>query len=212
MGARVVVGVGDPALGGGCAVDRRAHRSRRWGGRAARAGACRQSAPFAPRAAHGRLRHAAAVAGVDGVVSTVVDRSLLHGAMHAGVAAEATLVLVAEPAAMDAAGIEAARAIVAEGLSGAPPVAFVCGSAPRLGVVRTLAGGEDGEDSHSLLSDLSQRVARGTADRLQESDGNWATLVAADDVTFVSVGADAASTLPPDAPGIVVATLDLGAA
>jgi hypothetical protein len=77
--------------------------------------------------------------------------------------------------------------------------------------VRTLAGGEDGEDSHSLLSELSQRVARGSADRLREGDGDWATLLAADDVTFVSVGSDTV-TLPPDAPGIVVATLDLSAA
>ena len=211
MGARVVVGVGDPASAAG-ALSIAVRIARADGGVVQPVLVVPQSAPFAPRAAHSRLRHAAAVAGVDGMVSTVVDRSLLHGAMHAGVAAEATLVLVAEPAAMDAAGLEAARAIVAEGLSGAPPVAFVCGSAPRLGVVRTLAGGEDGEDSHSLLGDLSQRVARGTADRLQESDGNWAALVAADDVTFVAVGADAASALPPDAPGIVVATLDLGAA
>jgi hypothetical protein len=171
-----------------------------------------QSAPFAPRAAHSRLRHAAALAGVDGEVSTVVDRSLLHGAMHAGVAAEATLVIVAEPAAMDAAGLEAARAIVTEELSGAPPVAFVRGNAPRLGVVRTLVDGEDGEDSHSLLSELSLRVARGSTDRLQEDDGDWTTLLAPDDVTFVSVGPDATATLPPDAPGIVVATLDLDAA
>ena len=168
MGARVVVGVGDPASAAG-ALSIAVRIARADGGVVQPVLVVPQSAPFAPRAAHGRLRHAAAVAGVDGVVSTVVDRSLLHGAMHAGVAAEATLVLVAEPAAMDAAGIEAARAIVAEGLSGAPPVAFVCGSAPRLGVVRTLAGGEDGEDSHSLLSDLSQRVARGTADRLRRA-------------------------------------------
>ena len=211
MGARVVVGVGDPASAAG-ALAIAVRIARADGGVVQPVLVVPQSAPFAPRAAHGRLRHAAAVAGVDGVVSTVVDRSLLHGAMHAGVAAEATLVLVAEPAALDAAGLEAAREIVADGLLGSPPVAFVHGSAPRLGVVRTLVASEGGEDSHSLLSELSQRVAGGSADRLHERDGDWATLLAADDVTFVSVGPDTATTIPPDAPGIVVATLDLSAA
>jgi Kef-type K+ transport system membrane component KefB len=211
MGARVVVGVGDPASAAG-ALSIAVRIARADGGVVQPVLVVPQSAPFAPRAAHRRLRRAAAVAGVDGMVSTVVDRSLLHGAMHAGVAAEATLVLVAEPAPLDAAGLEAARAIVAEGLSGAPPVAFVRGSAPRLGVVRTLVAGEGGEDSHSLLSELSQRVARGSADRLREGDGDWATLLAADDVTFVSVGSHTVTTLPSDAPGIVVAALDLGAA
>ncbi len=211
MGARVVVGVGDPASAAG-ALSIAVRIARADGGVVQPVLVVPQSAPFAPRAAHGRLRQAAAVAGVDGVVSTVVDRSLLHGAMHAGVAAEATLVLVAEPAALDGDELEAAREIVADGLSGAPPVAFVRGNAPRLGVVRTLAGNEEGEGAHSLLSELSQRVARGSADRLREGDGDWATLLAADDVTFVSVGSDTATTLPSDAPGIVVATLDLGAA
>ncbi len=209
MGARVVVGVGDPASAAG-ALSIAVRIARADGGVVQPVLVVPQSAPFAPRAAHGRLRQAAAVAGVDGMVSTVVDRSLLHGAMHAGVAAEATLVLVAEPA-LDGSGLEVAREIVAEGLSGAPPVAFVRGSAPRLGVVRILVAGEGGEDSHSLLSELSQRVARGSAGRLSESDGDWATLLAADDVTFVSVGSDTATTLPSDTPGIVVAALDLGA-
>jgi Kef-type K+ transport system membrane component KefB len=209
MGARVVVGVGDPVSAAG-ALSIAVRIARADGGVVQPVLVVPQSAPFAPRAAHGRLRQAAAVAGVDGMVSTVVDRSLLHGAMHAGVAAEATLVLVAEPA-LDGSGLEIAREIVAEGLSGAPPVAFVRGSAPRLGVVRILVAGEGGEDSHSLLSELSQRVARGSAGRLSESDGDWATLLAADDVTFVSVGSDTATTLPSDAPGIVVAALDLGA-
>jgi Kef-type K+ transport system membrane component KefB len=211
MGARVVVGVGDPASAAG-ALSIAVRIARADGGVVQPVLVVPQSAPFAPRAAHSRLRQAAAVAGVDGMVSTVVDRSLLHGAMHAGMAAEATLVLVAEPAAMGAAALEAIREIVAEGLPGAPPVAFVHGSASRLGVVRTLVAGEDGEDPHSLLGELSQRVARGSADRLREGDGEWATLLAADDVTFVSVGADAATTLPPDTPGIVVAALDLDVA
>ncbi len=210
MGARVVVGVGDPASAAG-ALSIAVRIARADGGVVQPVLVVPLSAPFAPRAAHSRLRHFAAVAGVDGDVSTVVDRSLLHGAMHAGVAAEATLVLVAEPAVLDAAGLEAAREIVAEGLTGAPPVAFVRGSATRLGVVRTFTGGEDGEDSHPLLGELSQRVARGSADRLREGDGDWATRLAADDVTFISVGLNAVTTLPPDAPGIVVAALDLGA-
>ena len=209
MGARVVVGVGDPASAAG-ALSIAVRIARADGGVVQPVLVVPLSAPFAPRAAHSRLRHVAAAAGVDGDVSTVVDRSLLHGAIHAGVAAEATLVLVAEPTAMDVAGLEAAREIVAEGLLGAPPVAFVRGSAPRLGVVRTLMGGEDEEDAHSLLSEFSQRVARGSADRLQEGDGDWATLLAADDVTFVSVGPDAVTSIPADAPGIVVAALDPG--
>lgn len=211
LGARVVVGASDPASAAG-ALSIAVRIARADGGVVQPVLVVPQSAPFAPRAARSRLRQAAAVAGVDGVVSTVVDRSLLHGAIHAGVAAEATLVLVAEPAALDAAGLEATREIVTDGLSGGPPVAFVRGSAPRLGVVRTLAAGEDGEDSRSLLNELSERVARGSADRLQEGERDWAALLAANDVTFVSVGSHAATTLPPDAPGIVVAALDLGAA
>jgi hypothetical protein len=209
LGARVVVGVGDPGPAAG-ALSIAVRIARADGGVVQPVLVVPQSTPRAPRAAHDRLRQAAAAAGVDGVVSTVVDRSLLRGAMHAGVAAEATLVLVAEPAAMNAVEHEAARAIVADGLAGAPPVALVRGNAPRLGVVRTLAGGE--EDPSSLVSELSRRVARGSADRLEEGDGDWATLLAPNDVTFVSVGPEAAATLPQDAPGIVVATLDLDAA
>lgn len=42
-----------------------------------------------------RIAHAA---GVDGETVTVVERSLLHGAVHGGIAADATLVLIAGPA------------------------------------------------------------------------------------------------------------------
>lgn len=42
-----------------------------------------------------RVRAIAQEAGIDGELGTVVERSLLHGAVHAGLAADATLVLVA---------------------------------------------------------------------------------------------------------------------
>jgi Kef-type K+ transport system membrane component KefB len=146
LGARVVVGVGDPELAAG-ALALAVRVARADGGVVQPVLVVPLSAPFTPRPAHARLTRAAAVAGVDGVVSTVVDRSLLHGALHAGAAAEATLVLVAEPATPDAAAHEAAQAVLAEAVPGVPPVAFVRGSAARLGTVRVLAGDGAGPGS-----------------------------------------------------------------
>jgi hypothetical protein len=56
-----------------------------------------EAAPFAPREALARLSEVVAAAGVDGQALTIVDRSVLHGALRVGRAQEATLVLVAEP-------------------------------------------------------------------------------------------------------------------
>ena len=87
--------------------------------------------------------------------------------MHAAVAAEATLVLVADagggyPTAADAT-VEWDVADV-----DIPPVALVRGpAATRLGVVRTLADGA-GEDPASLAAQLARRITRGPTRRPED--------------------------------------------
>jgi hypothetical protein len=79
--------------------------------------------------------------------------------MNAGLASEATLVLVVESGDSDAAEHEAARLIGEDRESRFPALAVVRGSATQLGVVRVLpfAGGED---SQALADELARRVAR----------------------------------------------------
>jgi Kef-type K+ transport system membrane component KefB len=206
LGARVVVGVGDPNLAGGAlAIAVRVARAD--GGVVQPVLVVPQSAPFAPRAAYERLTRAAAAAGVDGVISTVVDRSLLHGALHAGVAAEATLVLVADPETIDAVERDRLLRALAEGRAEIPPVALVRGNAPRIGAVRALAADGDG-DFDSLLGELSRRVARRPVQPLQPDDQtDWAALLAPADVTFLPAADGSAPSLSADLPGIVVRVL-----
>jgi Kef-type K+ transport system membrane component KefB len=210
LGARVIVGVGDPGLAAG-ALSLAVRIARADGGVVEPVLVLPQSAPVTPKAGRARLAQAAAVAGVDGMISTVLDRTVVHGAMHAGVAAEATLVLVAEPAEADPLEREAAHAVTDDALPNTPPVALVRGNAYRLGVVRTLLEEGNG-DRPTLASEMARRVASGPASRLQDGDQDWTALLAPGDVTFVSgrLG-DALATLPPDAPGLVVTTLTEGA-
>jgi Kef-type K+ transport system membrane component KefB len=158
LGARIVVGVGDPDLAAG-ALSIAVRIARADGGVVHPVLVLAQAAPSAPRAARERLLREAAIAGVDGMVSTVLDRSVVHGAMHAAVANEATLVLVAGPAQADSTERDAADAIGADEQSRFPPFAIVRGSAGRLGVMRVLAGG-DGSDAAQLASELATRLTR----------------------------------------------------
>lgn len=206
LGARVIVGTGDPALAAG-ALSLAVRIARADGGIVEPVLVLSQTAAVAPTAGRERLARAAAVAGVDGIISTMLDRSVLHGAMHAGVAAEASLVLVAEPIEPSQVEREAARAIGEQRPAQTPPIALVRGTASRLGVVRTLTNGHDG-DGPSLAGELASRLASGRAERLDGDDVGWTAHVAAGDVTFVAapVG-DALAVLPPEAQGLIVTTL-----
>ncbi len=210
LGARVVVGVGDAALAG-AALAIAVRVARADGGVVHPVLVMAQAGPAAPKTARERLARAAAAAGVDGTISTIVDRSVLSGAVHAGVAAEATLVLVADagggyPTAADAT-VEWDVADV-----DIPPVALVRGrAAPRLGVVRTLADGA-GEDSALLAAQLARRVTRGPTQQLEHGP-DWSSLLAQGDVTFVSASAgERLAAIPADAPGMIITTLSEGVA
>ncbi|HTU78991.1 MAG TPA: cation:proton antiporter [Solirubrobacteraceae bacterium] len=184
LGARVVVGVGDPELApGALAIAVRIARAD--GGVVQPVLVQAPSSTSAPRVARERLTRAAAIAGVDGSVSTSIDRSLLHGALQAGIASEATLVLVAQPGDPSAAERDAAAALCAQVNARTPPLASVRGSATRLGVVRLLAS-DSADDPHSLAAEMSRRVARGPVDRLENGDRDRREQPAPRDVTFAS--------------------------
>jgi Kef-type K+ transport system membrane component KefB len=99
LGTRVVVGISDPASAMG-ALSMARRIARRDGGVVHPVLVVPESAPIASRATRAQLAQVVASAGVDGFTSTIVDRSPLHGAIRAGAAAEATLVLVAQPSPM----------------------------------------------------------------------------------------------------------------
>jgi Kef-type K+ transport system membrane component KefB len=206
IGARIVVGVGDPSLAAG-ALSVAVRIARADGGVVDPVLVVAKAAPFAPKAARRRLLEAAALAGVDGVVTTVLDGSVVRGAMHAGLAGEATLVLVVEPVDWDPAEREAARLVSEDHGSHFPPFAIVRGSATRLGVVRTLPYAGSG-DSQALADELARRVARRTAEELAGERSDWAGRLASSDVTFVSARTgDSSDALTPELPGVVVTTL-----
>jgi Kef-type K+ transport system membrane component KefB len=230
LGKRVVVGVLDPdrALGA-LALARRIARAD--GGVVHPLLVVPESAPFAPKPALARLAEVVAAAGVDGQVMTIVDRSVLHGAVRVGRAQEATLVLVAEPgpappsdeqvgatgAAKQDTGADAApgRAPrpVAPGTSSeggqspVPPVALVRGSAARLGAVRVRM--EDDElAADSLAGELARRIAGGETERLAEGHADWSALLAPGDVTLVSSElGETLARLPGSGAGLVVSTV-----
>jgi Kef-type K+ transport system membrane component KefB len=208
LGARVVVGVGDPEQArGALTIARRISRAD--GGVVHPVLVMPETAPFTPKVARARLGEVVAAAGVDGILSTIVDRSVLHGALRVGKAEEATLVLVAEPVEMDGSTADSKAAVGGAGGSDSytPPVAVVRGNAERLGTVRTHLDGED-RDSPSVAAEMARRVAGGVADRLDDEDENWSELLAPGDVTFVSTEfAEVLSTLPNATHGLVVATI-----
>ncbi|HST33455.1 MAG TPA: cation:proton antiporter [Solirubrobacteraceae bacterium] len=228
LGMRVVVGVLDPdhALGA-LTIARRIARAD--GGVVHPLLVVPESAPFAPKPALQRLAEVVAAADVDGQVMTIVDRSVLHGALRVGRAQEATLVLVAEPgpepaggqrqtgesAQGDAAGGDGGRAPrpVASGVSSereqapAPPVALVRGNATRLGAVRVRLDDEELAPD-SLAGEMARRVSGGAAQRLEQDHTDWAELLAPGDVTFVSSElGETLARLPGAGEGLVVSTV-----
>lgn len=215
LGTRVVVGVADPEHALGALT--LAHRIARVdGGVVHPVLVVPESARFAPKPALARLAEIVVVAGVDGEVMTIVDRSVLHGALRVGRAHEATLVLVAEPAAEAKAGAEAVQAAAASEAPGAheghahaadPPVAVVRGSAQRLGTVRMRLDEEELKDP-SIAGEMARRVSSGAAQRLEEDHAEWSDLLAPGDVTFVpSELGDTLVRLPGAAEGLVVSTV-----
>jgi Kef-type K+ transport system membrane component KefB len=211
LGTRVVVGIGDPALAlGALTLARRIARAD--GGVVHPLFVVPESAPFAPRSALAELGEIVAAAGVDGQLLTIVDRSVLHGALRVGRSQEATLVLVTEPVTADDAQTESSQLVAgahgrADEHSPAPPVALVRGNAARLGVVRTRLDDDD-RQAPSIAAEMAQRVAGGPAQRLDDDHADWSELLAPGDVTFVSSElGDTLGKLPAAADGLVVSTV-----
>jgi Kef-type K+ transport system membrane component KefB len=207
LGTRVVVGVSDVATAAGALTV--AHRiARADGGVVHPVLVVPESAPFAPKTALARLNEIVGSVGVDGQLMTIVDRSVLHGALRVGRSQEATLVLVAEP--LDAEQAEAAPLAAAPGADGnpwMPPVALVRGSAERLGVVRTRVDEQD-KQTPTMVAEMARRVSGGAAQQLDEDHDDWAQLLAPGDVTFVS--AELSETLagvPQAVDGLVISTV-----
>ena len=64
------------------------------------------------------------------------------------------------------------------------------------------------DDAASLATELARRVAGGATEQLADEDRDWSELLAAGDVTFVSVElADSLSALGDSEHGLVVTTL-----
>jgi Kef-type K+ transport system membrane component KefB len=225
LGTRVIVGVGDPELArGALAIAVRIARAD--GGVVLPVLVVPESAPFAPKRARERLGEIIAAAGVDGLPATIVDRSLLHGAIHAGTAAEATLVLVADHGETLSPDPPSHTPQSHTLLFGTPPshtpVALVRGSAERLGTVRTLLDGHDDDEDDdgsgdndgggggqaAVIAEMARRVAGGPAYQLDDDDPDWTASLAPEDVTFVSARTgETLSTLPNSGRGMVVTTL-----
>lgn len=228
LGKRVIVGVLDPehALGA-LTIARRIARAD--GGVVHPLLVVPESAPFAPKPALARLSEVVAAADVDGQVMTIVDRSVLHGALRVGRAQEATLVLVAEPgpeaaskdhvpddgsreAGEDRSGARAPRPVAPGASAGseqapAPPVALVRGSASRIGAVRMRLDDEELAPD-SLAGEMARRVSSGAAQRLEEDHADWSELLGPGDVTFVSSElGETLAKLPGAGRGLVVSTV-----
>jgi Kef-type K+ transport system membrane component KefB len=220
LGTRVVVGVGDPEAARG-ALSIAVRIARADGGVVHPVLVIPESEPVVPRAARVRFAQVTAAAGVDGQPSTIVDRSLLDGAMRAGAAEGATLVLVAESIAAEpdpsspeaGAGVDGGEPGHDGPRRHAAPVALVRGYSPRIGAVRTLVSAEHDGDPSSVATEMARRVADGPAEQVRDGDPGWSESLAPSDVTFVSGHAgEALSGLPRGVPGIVVTTLTAAAA
>ncbi len=210
LGTRVVVGVSEPdhALGA-LTVARRIARTD--GGVVYPLLVVPESESFAPKPALARLTELVAEAGIDGRLMTIVDRSVLHGALRVGRSEEATLVLVAEPSGEDGAGPAPAAGTSRDGEGEhAPmlPVAVVRGSAERLGAVRMRLEDEE-PGAPSIAAEMARRVAGGaTAQRLEDDHAEWAQLLAPGDVTFVSSElGETLGKLPNAAGGLLISTV-----
>jgi Kef-type K+ transport system membrane component KefB len=216
LGMRVVVGVADPELALGAL--KVAHRiARADGGVVHPVLVVPESAPFLPKPALARLSEIVAEAGVDGQLMTIVDRSVLHGALRVGRSQEATLVLVAEPATdgrpdagQASSAISAFPPAADQGEQERPalPVAVVRGNAARLGTVRTRLEQDDELAAPSVVAEMARRVSGGSARPLDGDHPEWAELLAPGDVTFVSSElGDTLAKLPGAADGLVISSV-----
>ncbi|HTA05077.1 MAG TPA: cation:proton antiporter, partial [Solirubrobacteraceae bacterium] len=216
LGMRVVVGVADPELALGALTV--AHRiARADGGVVHPVLVVPESAPFQPKPALARLAEIVAEAGVDGQLMTIVDRSVLHGALRVGRSQEATLVLVAEPAtdgrpdagqASSAISAFSPAADQAAQERPALPVAVVRGNAARLGTVRTRLEQDDELTAPSVVVEMARRVSGGSARPLDGDHAEWTELLAPGDVTFVSSElGDTLAKLPAAANGLVISSV-----
>jgi hypothetical protein len=125
LGTRVVVGVDDPARAGQ-ALSIGVRMARADGGVVHPVLVLPDTAPIAPRALRERFGQVVAAAGAEGLPATIVDRSVLHGALRAAAAHEATLVLVSDQTEADRCDEEPA-ADASTGAPHAPPIAVVRG-------------------------------------------------------------------------------------
>jgi Kef-type K+ transport system membrane component KefB len=206
LGRRVVVGVANPETARG-ALSIALRIARADGGVVHPVLVLPEEAPIVPKHTRERLGRIVAEAGVDGLLSTIVDSSVLHGAVRAGAAAEATLVLVAEGAQVGASPAEHDRHGLSSAHTHIPPVALVHGDCERLGAVHTLLNGDEGRPE-SIAAEMARRVAGGLAARIDEDDPDWSQTLAPGDVTFVSASAAKLSgVLGEQAACIVVTTL-----
>jgi Kef-type K+ transport system membrane component KefB len=207
LGTRVVVGVSDVSAAAGALTV--AHRiARTDGGVVHPVLVVPESAPFAPKKALARLEEIVSAVGVDGQLMTIVDRSVLHGALRVGRSQEATLVLVAEPLGEEEHETAPLAAAVDTDVNAwSPPVALVRGSAERLGVVRTRV--DDAEpQAPTMVAEMARRVSGGDAEQLAEDHDEWTQLLAPGDVTFVSAElGDTLAELPQAADGLVISTV-----
>ena len=148
VGARVVVAVRDPSRAG-AALSIGLRIARADGGVVQPVLVVPESAELS-KTAQQDLVIAAARAGVDGLPTTVVDRSLLYGALHAGAAADATLVLIAEPSDEDDSLITAPEVLASR--SDPRPTLAVRGDAARIGTVRAVGAARTRAFDHRLRS------------------------------------------------------------
>jgi Kef-type K+ transport system membrane component KefB len=206
LGTRVVVGVSDVAAAAGALTV--AHRiARADGGVVHPVLVVPESAPFAPKQELARLGEIVSATGIDGQLMTIVDSSVLHGALRVGRSQEATLVLVAEPLGEGSEPQDAPLAAATPEQAPTPLVALVRGNADRLGVVRTRVDGEDAQ-SPALVAEMARRVAGGPAQQLADDHDDWSQLLAPGDVTFVSAElSETLADMPGAADGLVISTV-----
>ncbi len=207
LGTRVVVGVADVAAAAGALTV--AHRiARADGGVVHPVLVVPESAPFAPKEALARLNEIVSSVGVDGQLMTIVDRSVLHGALRIGRSQEATLVLVAEPLGdEDAQRAPMAAAAGTDENAWSPPVALVRGNAERLGVVRTRVE-DDEAQTPTMVAEMARRVSGGATQQLDGDHDDWSQMLAPGDVTFVSAElGETLAGLPGASGGLIVSTV-----
>ncbi len=200
VGARVVVAVRDPGRAG-AALSIGLRIAGADGGVVQPVLVVPESAELS-KTAQQELVTAAARAGVDGLPTTVVDRSLLYGALHAGAAADATLVLIAEPGEEDDSLTGASETLA----SHPDPVPMLCvrGDATRIGTVRAV-GGASSDVRSPVALELARRLG-GESVPIVSDEADWREEQSPGDVTFLCSDVDGGA-VGSDAAGVIVTTL-----